>query len=52
MWVILLELLKALQYLKHKNVIYGVIDTNTVFLDHGVKILDPSCTAIDPYQII
>ncbi len=48
----LLELLKVLQYLRQKNVIYGVIDTNTVFLDHGVRILDPSCTAIDPYQII
>lgn len=45
------SILIALEYLEKKNIIYGVLGCEKVFLDKNIAIIDPSSTAIDPYEI-
>lgn len=43
--------MKGLSHLEEKNIVYGVLGTDKIFINETVKLLDPSATATDPLQI-
>ena len=54
LWAILVTIVKALGYLQERGIIYGVLNSDKIFInpaDHNVKLLDPSAAASDPRKI-
>lgn len=52
LWAILATIVQALSYLQDKDIVYGVLSTDKIFInDSLVRVLDPSATATDPFLI-
>lgn len=50
--MIVYSVTRALEYLEHLNIGYGVLDCDKIFLGEKVKLLDPSAIAEDPLIVI
>ena len=50
-WQILYSMVRGLEYLESNQIGYGVLHPRHVFIDEGVKLMDPSAIAEDPLSV-
>lgn len=51
LWMVMYNIVRALEYLEKLNIGYGVLGCDKIFLGERVKLLDPSAIAEDPLQV-